>query len=113
MSQPKYINLDAVETATAVIVKLKGKEHPLKEVTVQDYIDNLKKITAISRASSPEEEFEVVLSLLLEAYPTMVREDLSGLTLAQLRTLSDETRAASGEAQTDREAKAAAPENPL
>lgn len=93
----KFIDLDSVAPSVELTVKLGGKSHAMKPATVADFIANTKEIQKLGVNGDIEAETEIVIGMLLRAFPTMTKDMLLALTLEQLNQLNNAARAASGE----------------
>ncbi len=89
MAQPKYLDLDALEPAVDLTVKLNGVEHKLKQLSVQDFIQNTSDMQALGGNVSLSEEVALVVKMLTRAFPTMQADDLMNIELAKLWKLLD------------------------
>jgi hypothetical protein len=90
----KIINLDELETKRDKVVILGGTEHVMRTLTVKDYVHQLKKQSEIERLSNEEVTpdsadriMELTVDALHEMFPTITREQLENLSLAQLNAL--------------------------
>ncbi|NIH77428.1 hypothetical protein FHV99_004680 [Ochrobactrum sp. P20RRXII] len=89
---------DAINTSFPNIrVKIKDKEHQLLEATVGSFIENVRDMEALRRTSDIVEELEILMRIIIRAFPTIKREDLSPLTLTQLNELANFGRRANEE----------------
>lgn len=93
----QFLDLDALAKDEEYSVKLKGETHILKMATVETFIENTKSLEKLAAAATQEEEIEVILDMLLRAFPTMKREAINSLTLPQLVALKDFAMTAGGE----------------
>ena len=82
----KYLDLDAVKQAE-VVVKLNGKSHKLKPVSVSDFVENTKLIASLGPNADLETEMATIIKMLLRSFPTMVETDLTNLSFDQLNKL--------------------------
>ena len=101
----KYLDLDSVDSGLEVVVKLDGVEHKLQQVTVEDFIANTKLLQNMKAEASLEEEVEVVITMLLRAFPTMNREQLRKLSMAKLNAILDFAQKHNGSKDGESEAK--------
>lgn len=93
----KFLDLDAVHSDVEFTIKLKGKEHKLREATVEDFIVNAKAIENLTMNASPTKELEITMQMVKRSFPTVSDEDLNGLTFSQLKAIADYAREANGE----------------
>lgn len=99
----KFLDLDALTESTEKVVKIKGKEHILKPVTVGQFIENAKIVERLGTNPKFEDEFEAIVKMLLRAFPSMSRVDLEDLPIEHLNAVlefardNDGTRASEGE----------------
>lgn len=115
-TNPTFLDLDALLPPKQVVVKLKGKEHQLAEITVESFVANIELIQKLGASGNIQTEMELMQTVLLRAFPTMEKSDLGGLRLDQLQTLADFAMKHSGqktaEDQVVDEAKAKGEANP-
>jgi hypothetical protein len=109
----KLLDLDKIPAGQPeVVVKLNGKEHRLKPMTVDGFIQNMKLVQGMKNEGNFEEEIEVVKDMILILFPTMTREDLGTMTFPQLEALKNFAQEASGSNEAEAGAAEAASENP-
>lgn len=89
MAETQFLDLDAVDLPVQLVVKLGGKEHPLVPVTVESFVANTKLLQQLSKAKDGDLEAEVnlVIKVILRAFPTMTDEMLRKMPLANLNKL--------------------------
>jgi hypothetical protein len=111
---PVLIDLDAVQAEVEFVIKLDGKEHPVKPVSLEDFIANTKIMqkAATGDEISMEQELELVLSVVDRSIPTIGMERLRKLTMIQLKALQDAAMQMNGTDEVKKEAAAEAAENP-
>lgn len=108
----KFLDLDAVQNPTKVVVKLNGKDHPLAPTTVEMFLSNTSLVESTQTNGDMRKEFDLGVKLLLRSFPTMEEGDLRGLTFPQLKQLQDFVRLNDGSGDVEEEAKAEAGANP-
>lgn len=88
----KLLNLDELATENKVVV-LDGKDHPMRELTVQEFINKAREAGALNAKLLADDEATVeakmaaVVGMVDEAFPTVTAERLGKLTLAQLNAI--------------------------
>lgn len=88
----------AINTAFPTItVSITGKSHILQEATVQSFIDNVRDMEQMRRTNHVVEELEIIMRIIMRAFPTIEKEELSKLTLTQLNELANFGRRANEE----------------
>lgn len=99
MAKPLFLDIDdAINPAfREVRVKIGAKEHVLMEATVGSFIENTRDIQSLAYAKDNADEFEILMRVIMRAFPTIGREDLLSLTISQLNQLVNFGRIASGE----------------
>jgi hypothetical protein len=83
----RILNLDSVKPAEERVLKLNGREHAMKPMSVGDFIDNSRTARVQEGGADPATEFELVLGMVARAFPTIPADELRGLTFAQLNTI--------------------------
>lgn len=113
MSEIDVLNLDELTSDVKTIV-LKGIRHESVELTVQGYIDRVKKAKEIqSKDGSAEErtvtdQIDDAVGFIVEMFPSMASEDLRALSLNKLNKLIEFAMKAPEDIAKDVEAKATA-----
>lgn len=86
-----FLNLDEVSKGDRV-VKIKGVEYPVIELSVGEFVETLKLGKKLETVTDPVDQFELNVSAIRKYIPTIPIEVLNGLSLDQLRALSDFAR---------------------
>lgn len=96
----KIVNLDKLATKRDKVVVLGGVEHPMKNLTVQDYVQQMKATQEIQNMVEEDngiETTEKIMNLTIQAlmflFPTITKEQFESLNMDQLsaiRQLADE-----------------------
>jgi hypothetical protein len=86
-ASPTYLDLDAIETEVNLVVKLKGHEHRMVPITVQDFIQNMQIVQSMGTAGDITKEMELLITMLDKVFPTITRDELWKLTLPQLQAM--------------------------
>lgn len=104
------LDLDAIKPEVKRAIKINGVIHEIKPITLGDYIENTKRVQELAamEVHDPVKETEILIDMLLRAFPTVEREDLMKLPLETLTRLNELTVQITGEAQVTEEAKAEA-----
>lgn len=98
---PTYIDLDATAPSIEVVVKLKGTEHRMVALTVDEFVANVK--ASEIKGGDVESQMMTIKQILIRSFPTMTIADLGTLTFAQLNQLRDGVAAANGQLDTETE----------
>lgn len=93
----QYLDLDAVSSNAEFVLKLNGKEHKLKVATVDTFIQNMQELEGMSMNASAAEELKVAINIVKRAFPTIPVEELTSLTVLQVKAISDYAMQANGE----------------
>jgi hypothetical protein len=105
MSDPKYIDLDALAPEVDVVIKLDGQSHKLATLTVEDFIQNTKAIQELPAGSTIEQEYETVVSMLVRCFPTITKARFHKLSLVQLNAILNFARENSGQTSIEEDMK--------
>lgn len=81
------LNLDEIETGLERTVVLGGKSYPLKPMSVEDYIAQLKDAQAAEKEQDTVKLFELMVNSVGRAFPTMKEAVVRKMTVAQLQKL--------------------------
>ena len=113
-SNPNYLDLDEIGTQDTMVVKIRGREHKLREATVDDFIANTRESQRLAKdAKTPDEELEAILNMILRAFPTLTRTDLGGVSMSNLNKLLASAFAMNGQdAGIQAQAEVAKEKNP-
>jgi hypothetical protein len=109
MSDPIYLDLDAIESPVDFTIKLNGKEHKVVETSVSDFIATARALEGLALGASVEKELEVTLSIIQRTLPSVPETELRGLKLTQLHKIRDFVMTANGD-KAEQTAPAAAGE---
>lgn len=108
-----FLDLDAVAPEIDLTVKLNGKKHKLKPLSVEDFIKNTKDQAALGASTQVEDEVNLVLRMLTRSFPTMTEDELRQVPLNKLWKLLEFARDNGGASKVEEETKAeTAAENP-
>lgn len=91
---PRFLDLDALAPEIGVSITLKGKNHKMAEMSVQDFVW-AQKLAGENKELDPEnmkdEDFEYVMTRMIDVlarqFPTCEREDIAGLPISKLTAL--------------------------
>ncbi len=79
------LNLDDLtEDPNAKILKLDGEEHRAEEMTVEAYINRVKRSKRVNPDAPMDEQIEETIVLLTEVFPTLSPKRLRSMKLSQL-----------------------------
>lgn len=93
----KFLDLDAISSPVDFTIKFKGVEHPVKETTVEDFIETQRLIDSHPMTGTIAGELELMIKLIKRVVPTIPEEELRGLTFTQLSAIRDFVLTANGE----------------
>lgn len=111
MSTPKILDLDAL-VSDVLIVRLKGKDHPLKQATLNDFLMNAKDLERMGTAATIDDEMVTTTNMLKRAIPSLTDDDINGLKMIELTALVDWVHQVNGQKDTEKAAKEAAKTDP-
>lgn len=94
---PLFINLDEVNDAPLVIIQVKGVKHPLKPVSVRDFIKNLKDLENLALDASMLDEIEILTNIIVRGFPTLTKDEVLDWPLPHLQKIALLARNGSGE----------------
>lgn len=103
---PTVINLDALVSETALIIVVKGKEHPMANPTVGGMLINMKEVEDLGLNPSMSKELETGMRMVIMAFPSLTEQDIKDWSLAQMNHVIQMARGAAGEIATTDEAEA-------
>lgn len=84
----KYLDLDAIAEETKFVLKLNGKEHPLRVATVATFTENMKDLQSLALNADLTEEVRIIVGVVKRSFPTMSDEEIGGLMLPQLHAIA-------------------------
>jgi hypothetical protein len=91
MSKTKIINIDDLAQASKAIV-IDSVTHEMREMTVQEFIDKAaeaRKAESQKKDLSLEEQMAMAVDMVADAFPTISKERLATLKIAQLTAIID------------------------
>lgn len=83
----KVLNLDALGKKEVREIVIGGKTHAVKQMSVGDFVNVTKLANKMESEKDPAKQLEASVGLLTLALPTVKKEDLMGLSMAQLTAL--------------------------
>lgn len=90
----KLLNLDEIAPKAEKVIVLKGKEHEMKPVSVGDFIRLTQEVEDMAgKEIKVSEQFKYFIKTVMDSFPTIEEEVLTGLTLEKLRVIVDFIRA--------------------
>jgi hypothetical protein len=120
MAAPKILNIDEyvpAGTAEQRVLSVKGREHPILEMTIENFLVTTKEARRLEQSSAPvDEQIEATIEMIRRYVPTLAREDLIGYSLPKLSVMvafvrGDDLEQAAQAAETAAKAVEAAGEN--
>jgi hypothetical protein len=94
---PKILDLDAIQSPAAFTIKLKGKEHEIRETSIGDFIETTRIVEQHAMKQGVVDDLELTITLIRRTVPTIPEEDLRSLTFTQLQAIQDFVQTANGE----------------
>lgn len=90
----KLLNLDEIDPPVQKTVKLKGKVHEMATITVADMIAETRRQEDLQKnygdgVVPAAVIVDLMIEMVMKSFPTMTKEDVSGLTPEQLKALRD------------------------
>lgn len=84
----KVLNLDDLETNLDKVVTIKGVDYAMKALSVEDFINQMKEIDAMTTESMTAiQMYEVSLTVILRAFPGLEEDVLRSLNTFQIDSL--------------------------
>jgi len=91
MSNPQILNLDDVSAEDEKVLRLDGVEHKAVEMTVEGYIERVKRARSANIEASDVDKIAETIEFLRDVYPTVGEDRFRKLSLAQLTKVIDFT----------------------
>jgi hypothetical protein len=85
----KFLDLDALQAPEQITIKLSGKTHVFKEMTVDDFIWAQHMTKEVMAAAGESDILSKTVDMLVRSFPTCPREDFSSLPLSKLNALNE------------------------
>lgn len=97
----KVLDLDAV-LPPAIVVKLDGKTHELKQISVRDFVENTRVMQEMDEKKREEDmtlesEMGSLITMLNKTFPTISEEEFWSLSLPRLYQILEFAKAHNGE----------------
>ena len=93
----EMLNLDDLAQEVRVL-KLKGKEHPMTEMTVETYINVVRLSEEIEDDMPVSDQLDIMIKMIKMSFPTLSEKEMKGLSIDQLNAITDFAQANIGEA---------------
>ena len=81
------LNIDDLASEPAKVVVVDGNRHEMAEITVQSYIDRVKRTKSIPTDAGIDVQIEETVNLLAETFPTLSVERMRRMPLLHLDQL--------------------------
>jgi len=88
----KFLDLDALAPKEVFKIKLNGKEHEMKQMTVEDFVWASKEAEERGNASDPLTMVGTMIDVLQRQFPTIDKEEFKKLGFDKLAAILDFTR---------------------
>lgn len=82
----KILNLDKLDTKEGRQLVIRGKSHPVEEMTVENFIATTRAAEKIADASIAD-QIEATVEMIVRSVPTVDRSDLVKLSLESLQAI--------------------------
>jgi len=93
----KILNLDTLSAKETREVQIGGKTYPIKEMSVEDFIETTRTAEQMETESSYAKQIQETIRLIKRSIPEIEETVLMGLSLEQLRGLTAFIRGADPE----------------
>lgn len=91
MANPKVLNIDEyvpAGTGEQRVLSIKGKDHPVLEMTVENFIVTTKEARRLDESNAPmDDQIEATIEMIRRYVPTLERADLVGYSMPKLSTI--------------------------
>ena len=105
----KFLDLDALTPKEVIKIKFNGKEHEMKQMTVEDFIWATSEAELRSEdADNAEAMIGAMIDVLSRQFPSVEKEDFRSMSFDKLSALLDFTRKLASEGSEAAVAEAAA-----
>ena len=84
----KILNLSDLASKEARLLRLNGVDHPVREMSVEDFIETTLAAERLEYETSVVKQLEATFDLITRAIPTVEKQVLKGLSLDQLQGLA-------------------------
>ena len=88
----KFLDLDALAPKEVFRIKLNGKEHEMKQMTVEDFVWATKEAEMRENSGSPVEMISMMIDVLKRQFPTIEEDEFRGIGFEKLAAILDFTR---------------------
>lgn len=93
----KIINFDDLKTEPPVILVIEGVKHPMKNASVNVFVENMSALEKLGTQTTAKAEMDVIVGIIGRAFPTLKEEQIREWELEQIRQISDIARGINGE----------------
>lgn len=96
----KILNLDQFSTTTDRILKIKGVDYPIDEMTVANFIETTRTVQKLSSDdASIADQIEATIDAICRCVPSLPRKTIEGYSLEVLKKISEFVRGEDVEGQ--------------
>src|SRR5210317_2563167 len=107
--QVKFLDLDALATKEIIRIKLNGKDHEMKQMTVEDFVWATKEAEIRDGdETDPSKMINMMIEVLGRQFPTIEDQEFRSMGFDKLAALLDFTRKIASEGSEEVVAEAAA-----
>lgn len=102
----KVINLSDLKKDPEVKLVVGEVEHVMQPATVNSFIEHMKMVEDLGTNASLAEEMEVMIKIIIGAFPTLTDDEVRQWPLSYIQQINDVVQSNAGTAATQDEEKA-------
>lgn len=99
----KVLNIDDLRSEVPFTIRVNGKSHDMAAPTIQNFIDNMKDLEALAAEPDVLKETEMVVRMVVRAFPTLTPEEIKSWPVGALENLFEIIRGVDPDAEVQEE----------
>lgn len=88
-----FLNLDEVQPEIKKTIRLGGKTHEMRPISVRKFIKNIREAKKLDQVEDIDRVTEIMMDMICEVFPTLDKDTLESLNMQQLEAIMDFVRA--------------------
>lgn len=86
--QAKFLNLAKIDESVVRTLQIDGKDHPVPEMTVANFVETTAAAEALGENASLGAQMKLTMGMILRSIPTLKQADLDKLSMVKLARIT-------------------------
>lgn len=101
MTATKILNIDELLEEVPMKIIVKGQEHAMSVVSMENFLENMKDLEALAAAPSVIAETEITIRVIGRSFPTLTEADIRKWPVTAIENLFNLIRGVDPDAQVE------------